>query len=269
MKTTVARPTLFCLSLIVISLMLAFQSFAKVEIKNAAAIWLFDEGKGDVAKDLTGQGHDGQLKDGPKWADGKYGKALSFDGAKSYVEIPSTDSFALQDFTVSFFVNPGAQDEAIVTLIDYTHHGTDGRWTVQSEHAMDTKMWYLAYLGSAGAWQYNNAGYAPFTEGIWQHIAFVKTDVKVLTYKDGVLVNTRTNTDPKVKYATPAPLHFGHWSVGAGRFFNGALDEVVIFKGALSADDIKDIATRGLIVAAAVSPSGKLAIAWATIKVQY
>ncbi|MBM3241979.1 LamG domain-containing protein [Candidatus Poribacteria bacterium] len=264
MKTTIVRLTMFCLNLIVISLVLAFQSYAKVDLESAAAIWLFDEGKGNEAKDFTGNGHDVALN-GTEWVDGKFGKSLSFDGAKSNGKTPKTDAFALQDFTVCFFVNPKAQDEAIVALIDYSH--TNCNWVVQSENAMSTKMWYLGYRGIGEVWQVEQPGQVPFTEGKWQHIVFVKADDKMLAYKDGVLVHTRTNADPKVKYE-PYPLNFGGW-YGTSRFFNGILDDVAIFAGALSEADIKDIATRGLIDAAVVSASGKLSIVWATIKVQY
>jgi len=264
MKTTIVRLTMFCLNLIVISLVLAFQSYAKVDLESAAAIWLFDEGKENEAKDFTGNGHDVELN-GTEWVDGKFGKALSFDGAKSNGKTQETDAFFLQDFTICFFVNPKAQDEAIVALIDYSH--TNCNWVVQSEHAMDTKLWYLAYRGIGETWEYDNTGYVPFTEGKWQHIAFVKTDTKVLSYKDGAIVHTRKNSEAKVKYQKFS-LNFGGW-YGTSRFFNGLLDDVAIFEGALSEADIKDIATRGLIDAAAVSPSGKLSIAWATIKVQY
>ena len=41
--------------------------------------WLFDEGKGNVAKDASGNGHDGEIRKA-KWVDGKFGKALEFNG---------------------------------------------------------------------------------------------------------------------------------------------------------------------------------------------
>ena len=263
MKTTIVRLTMFCLGLIVISLVLAFQGYAKVDLESAVAIWLFDEGEGNEAKDFTGNGHDAELS-GTKWVDGKFGKALSFDGAGSNGKTEATDAFALQDFTVCFFVNPEVQDEAIVTLIDYSH--TPANWVVQSENAMGTKKWYLGYMGSNGTWQVEQPGQVTFTEGEWQYIAFVKEDDKIMAYKDGVLVHTRKNADAKVNYTT-TPLNFGGWNA-TSRFFNGILDDVAIFEGALSENSIKDIATKGLIDAAAVSPSGKLSIAWATIKVQ-
>ena len=262
MKIAVTMTTIVFISLIFISLMLTGQSYAKFELKSAAAIWLFDDGKGDVAIDSTGNGHDGTLTNGPKWVDGKYGKALNLDGAKSWVKIPETDAFALQNFTITFFVKPGAQDEAIVSLIDYSH--TPANWVVQSENAMGSKLWYMGYRGNDNTWQVDAAGYVEFTEGAWQHIAYVKTEEKVLSYKDGVLANTRKNPNPKVEY-TKTPLNIGAW-MGTSRFFNGDIDEVMIYDGVLSADDVKSIATKGIINGAVVLPSGKLSIAWGELK---
>ena len=48
--------------------------------------------------------------------------------------------------------------------------------------------------------------------------------------------------------------------------FNGTIDDVAIFNVALTQDDIKSIATKGLISALAVSPAGNLAATWAAIK---
>lgn len=262
MKIAVTKTTIVFISLVFICLMLTGQSYAKVDLKSAVAIWLFDEGKGDVAKDSTGNGNDGTLMSDPAWVDGKYGKALNLDGAKSWVKISETDVFALQDFTITFFVNPGPQDENIVTLIDYDH--TPANWVVQTENGMGSKKWYMGYRGNDATWQVDAAGYVEFTEGIWQHIAFVKAGNEVLTYKDGVLVNTRKNANPKVEY-TKKPLNLGAWQ-GTSRFFNGILDEVMICNGALSANDVKGIATEGIINGAVVLPSGKLSIAWGELK---
>ena len=46
---------------------------------DAVLILHFDEGSGTVTKDASGHGNDGTVY-GATWVDGKYGKALSFDG---------------------------------------------------------------------------------------------------------------------------------------------------------------------------------------------
>lgn len=99
MKTIVARLTLICLSIIVISLLLAGQSNAKIDPKSIVGIWLFDEGKGKITEDLSGNGNDGEIVEA-KWVEGKGGKGLEFDGT-NHVRIPAsatTDDY-LNGFT--------------------------------------------------------------------------------------------------------------------------------------------------------------------------
>jgi N-acetylneuraminic acid mutarotase len=55
--------------------------------------WKFDETSGTVAYDSSGNGNDGTLTNGPTWATGKIGGALSFDGVDDYVQIPNMQSF--------------------------------------------------------------------------------------------------------------------------------------------------------------------------------
>ncbi len=56
---------------------------------------------------------------------------------------------------------------------------------------------------------------------------------------------------------------------GQGNWFQGCPDEVAVFNAVLSQNDIKTIMAEGLeeaLVTAAVSPSGKLSIAWREVK---
>jgi hypothetical protein len=63
-------------------------SVAKYDLAAASAVWLFDDGDGDVAEDMTGNGNDGELMNGPEWVDGLYGEALEFNGTNAYVSVP-------------------------------------------------------------------------------------------------------------------------------------------------------------------------------------
>ena len=50
---------LVCCSIIVMSLALTIASEAEVNLDNAVGIWLLDEGVGQVAKDSSANGNDG------------------------------------------------------------------------------------------------------------------------------------------------------------------------------------------------------------------
>ncbi len=53
--------------------------------------WSFDEGSGTTAHDSSGNLNDGTIY-GATWTDGKFGKALSFDGIDDYVAVPGSPS---------------------------------------------------------------------------------------------------------------------------------------------------------------------------------
>ena len=77
-------------------------SAAEVSVDDAIGVWLFDEGRGNVAKDSSPNGNDGELIAGPKWVEGKFGGALEFDGSGTSVETESADKlteFELGDKT--------------------------------------------------------------------------------------------------------------------------------------------------------------------------
>jgi len=93
MKGIFARLTLVWASLIVISLMLAFQSSAKIDNETIVGMWLFDEDTGDTVKDSSGNKNDGKFKKGPKRVAGKFGLACELDGT-SYVEVPFSPSLS-------------------------------------------------------------------------------------------------------------------------------------------------------------------------------
>ena len=66
----------------------------------------FDEGDGKVAHDESGHGHHGRIH-GAELADGKFGKALRFDGEKDYVTLGRRETLDFgkkTDFTVECWV---------------------------------------------------------------------------------------------------------------------------------------------------------------------
>jgi hypothetical protein len=65
--------------------------------------WKFDETNGTIAYDSSGNGNDGNLTNGPTWATGKIGGALSFDGVDDYVNVASFELGG--ELSLSFWVN--------------------------------------------------------------------------------------------------------------------------------------------------------------------
>ena len=100
-------------SIVVCLLILVMTFFAPsvlAEQEGLVGYWNFDDIQGDVAEDLSGNENHGTLVGGPEQVDdGKFGKALSFDGTKQQkVEVPHSDSFATitEAVTMEAWISP-------------------------------------------------------------------------------------------------------------------------------------------------------------------
>ena len=56
--------------------------------------WPLNDGSGLTAMDLSGQGHNGSLTNGPVWTTGYYGGGLQFDGTDDYVDTDWNENLA-------------------------------------------------------------------------------------------------------------------------------------------------------------------------------
>ena len=57
--------------------------------------WPLDEGSGKEAKDASGNGNHGEFVGDPQWVDGKYGKAVEFNGTSDYIEVLDADPISM------------------------------------------------------------------------------------------------------------------------------------------------------------------------------
>jgi hypothetical protein len=247
---------------IIISLMFVGQSFPKIDPESIVGLWLLDEGDGKVTEDVSGNGFDGELQGNATWVDGKFGKALSFEGATDYVIIPvSNDLKPTETFTLTAWVNPknGPSSNNHMAIIGLGSSGP--RYYVDKSASnfhirLQTGNDNLSY----------NAGSIDFDT--WQHAAYAYDGENVNVYVNSELVDTHSAsgnllTDNNESY-------IANWA-GAARHFNGLIDEVAVFNVALTEDDIVSIMNNGLeetIGLAAVLPKDKLVTIWASIKAQ-
>ena len=88
----------------------------------------YDEGDGDVAKDISGSGHDGKI-DNPNWVDGKFKKTLKFAGAGSgtFVTVQSTEALNVNECTFMAWVFAEHWNATRQIVGKSVHGGCSGR----------------------------------------------------------------------------------------------------------------------------------------------
>ena len=257
MKAVMTKLILLCLSLIII---FTGQSSAKIDQKAVVGMWLFDEDRGDTVKDSSGKDNDGTLKNAPKWVDGKFGKALEFDGVKAHVDCGNDVSLDLTgDFTIVAWIN----FEDPENPFDYAQvvARTDGGGQGGVEFGICPGTGKLYTTNGPDTVRSNT----PLKKREWYHVSAVYSGNTLTFYVNGEEDGGGNITFP----SSTQPTGIGRAPARDLLPYKGIIDDVAVFTEALTKSDIKSIMTKGLGVAlgiTAVSPSGKLAATWASIK---
>lgn len=243
-----------------------------IDQNTIIGLWYLDEGKGTVAIDSSGKKHDGTLVGDTKWVDGKFGKALQFDGQDDCVQFPFEG--VPEQYTLSVW---------IYQISEAKSPGDDGDYgqTILSSSSVvggagGYGFWLLSYKGEQIRFYAFESAPAVanslLTEGKtislkkWHHIATTAVKGKdSVIYVDGVEKARRKNIGADT---ISAAYFIGDLRVDRKIAFNGIIDEVAIFNVVLPEADIAKIASKGIKGAMAVSSSGKLSTTWGSIKNQ-
>ncbi|TKJ35783.1 MAG: hypothetical protein CEE38_14345 [Planctomycetes bacterium B3_Pla] len=195
--------------------------------------WRFDEGSGTVVADSSAYGNDGTLNGDPKWIDGQVGGALDFDGSTNFVEIPHSESLAMtEQITIAAWTNMRTDASGEMLIV------SKGGWQANTPYELSEE------AGSVIYWQFfDDAGRddcAPDSPPVdeWHHIAATYDGTVFKCYIDGELADEwgYVGTIPE----NELQVMIGRRSTG-GRFFNGMIDEVMIYNQALGEDEVRKI----------------------------
>ncbi len=229
------------------------------ELEGLVGAWLLDE-DGDVAKDASGNGHDGAIINAKSVA-GKFGKALEFGPADSDVVIPHSDDFTLEFFTITGWVK--TEGHAVWQTI-VTKTGAD-----EAAQPRNYGMFIIPNDGgihfSLQTTKINSV--ETVDDGNWHFVVMTRDENEFLRgYIDGVQVVEGVSVAPG---ENNEGVSIGAGGGGVRYWLIGSVDEVAIFDRALSEAEINELMNKGLQAVLAVSASGKLAATWGDIKVIY
>ena len=275
------RYLLIVIAILFVAGALINSSYARLDPKTVAGIWLFNDNKGNTAVDSSENKNDGTIKGNPKWENGKFGKCLESDGSVS-VDCGNGESLDItKEITVMAWMNFNALDykNSAGKLNTIAAKGYPdavaahaGWWFSYDNRNNAQDFPYSCFGNKNGGWVGggNSLGGNPlmFANGDWNHFAFTVSSKSVAKlYINGTQHGADKTFANLVLSDTNQNLLIGA-TVNGFNFF-GLIDDVAIFNVALSAEDIKNIMDSGLeesLSSNAVSPSGKLPIMWGSIK---
>lgn len=196
--------------------------------------WNLNDGAGSSAIDSSGNSNTGTLYGAtlPTWVDGRYGKALSFDGVDNYVELANGQSIfgGKNVITVAFWIKPNRTQSGI----HYIEYGI-GNSTFSLEGSVPGALFYINNIGQ---------GSMSIPVGQWSHIALVMDGTNSYRYQDGNVLGS----NPFSSAINNVASVFDIGGRGSTRSIDALFDEVRIYNRALSAGEISQLYSNTILV---------------------
>lgn len=199
---------------------------------NMVASYGFEE---DVL-DGSGSGLDGAIMGDPAFVEGVVGMALDLDGDGDYVDCGTNDVFNSinENLTASAWINirtvPGSWRAVMAK--------GENAWRISTNG--ESFGLHFGFSGGDRGWQAANSA-TELTADEWHHVAATYAlDPGATIYIDGYADGS--NPDTGGVQMNEMPFMIGENPEATGRFFDGLIDEVVIYNRTLSAGEVMYLA---------------------------
>ena len=196
------------------------------------AAYGFEEGSGATVADLSGTGNNGTVTGATWTASGRFGSALSFDGASDWVTVPDANSLDLTTgMTLEAWVRP-------------TTLGSSWRTAIFKEQSGNYAYGLYAHTGTnnpsangiIGGADKDIRGTGALALNTWTHLAATYDGAQLRLYVNGVQ-NSAVAATGNITTSTGA-LRIGGNNIWP-EWFVGQLDEIRIYNRALSATEVQ------------------------------
>jgi hypothetical protein len=221
----------------------------------------FEEGSGDITVDQSGNNIEGELN-GAKWSnEGRFGGCIHLDADTSYVEFPAAPELDITDqITIEFWILP-EQSQGDSNILGRRSAANVGGYCVQWSAQFTGEPMIETWL-NIGGWQGTRQQQTVSPElGNWHHIASVYDGSSMKQYVDGA-IDIEVPIPGKIA-SIQEVFRIGKAQTGLAGMI-GRVDEVVVYKRALSEKEINEDMTKGIMFP--VSPAGNLVTVWGNIK---
>jgi hypothetical protein len=232
---------------------------------SLVGLWRFDEGQGDQVSDSSGLGHRGLIvgENGntPAWVTGHpgFGQALQYvnNGVDhAYVDVPASESLKIgltanDTWTLAAWANE-ASDGAGSYVATYGRFlAQDGGLGLEWDSGAEGDSQFYLWHNSLTAWQRGfglEAAVLPLLDQ-WTHWALVYDGQSLTLYRDANQGPLGARTSLAVRASLAFDGYAGAIQIGSQlnmngtRNWNGMLDDVAIFTGALSESQVRTVMT--------------------------
>ncbi|MDA0638794.1 Ig-like domain-containing protein [Nonomuraea sp. MCN248] len=201
-------------------------------VAGLVAAYGMNEGSGTGVADSSGSNNAG-LATAASWQNGKYGKALSFNGSSSWVTVQDAASLRLTTgMTLSAWVNPASvADWSSVVSKELSAGGVSYLLYAANGDSVPSGWAKVSAEGHATA-----NGVSPLPVNTWSHLALTYDGAALRLFVNGQQVADTPLTESLIDDGSPLRIGGnGIW----GEYFSGLIDEVRIYNRAQTAAEIQ------------------------------
>ncbi len=201
--------------------------------------WPMNDGAGTLATDSGSGASSGTLTGNVTWTAGQMQSGVSMAGDGAYISVPTNASLDMTDtITIGVYVKQDAAPTGPQVILKRAIAGQAG-FTVEYYAAGGG---YRMGLFINGTWRWSSA--VPIVAGQWTHLGFTYDGTKIQAYQNGLLYGAAVAQTGAITPASGTDLWIGRDvanSAQAARYFNGAIDEAIIYGTALSPVQMQDL----------------------------
>ena len=217
------------------------RSLSDDEIKN---LYLIQEGA--YPKDYSGNGNDGVVSGDVLFSQGNYkvgNGAYEFEGDEDYITGMNGNELNGDgvNYTVSAWFKTTTTDDAVI--LDKKESGSLDTYHLDINERCDNdgtvSFYYEAGNGIRDVCSTSNG----FNDGNWHHVVGVRNSTNITLYVDGVFEGMGYS-NPSEDASSAVPLDIGARRSDArvlADYFNGSIDEVMIWNKPLSASEVLEL----------------------------
>lgn len=201
-------------------------------------------GSGTTWTDLSGNGNNGTLTNGPTFSNSNGGE-FTFDGINDYADISnaSVGNFGTSSFTVSCWGKATATSPYARGIFSkYNPHSGNGTgWFM---FYVDGNVWVRITQDLTAPLEQSSIS-LPISTNRWYNLTITRSGTAFSLYSNGVLLQQNTTTNI-IDCSSAAPLRIGSGYV-SGYYYGGICSIASIYNRALTAAEINQNfnATRG------------------------
>ena len=187
-----------------------------------AAVYAFSETSGVTVVDSSGNDNDGALMDGPARTTGRFGRGLRLDGVDDAVQLPITQSLTLSSaFTIEAWIAPA------------TFGGERSLWRISGAMLTLRAEGTVVPVAVLSDEQVGFVSSSTLPLDTWSHVAMTYDGSRLRLFINGADAGSRAATGTLVPASPPEA-----GILGGASAFTGTIDELRLYRRALSASEI-------------------------------